>query len=370
MADELSQDIENALNKIMNTAAQSGNMRKELEKTIFETVSTLRNLFSKMKGMVDERTSRNKQLENEFNTLKTELDACRRATTAGHAETSSVRGREPPRTIGRQVLPSQDRNRKLYSSVVAGCTEKRYTLTVKSTDNQPPDTIKKLLKSKVNPTEIKVGITSLKSFRDGRVMIEASSKNEIETLAEKIGEKCGGLLDVTIQKLRKPRLVLLNIPEDITPENAEETLTIQNPELDLKEGDIRAKFCYTTKRKTRNLVIEVESDTRRKLMQARIELGWTICSADDYIVAKRCFRCSKYNHNFRDCKGEETCPLWTGSHKLKECTAAKSEHKCINCLIYNKHHQTNQIDTAHSSLDRNCPILLEMLEKYKQNTDC
>ena len=86
-------------------------------------------------------------------------------------------------------------------------------------------------------------------------MIEASSQNEVVTLGDKIGEICGGELDVTIQKLRNPRLVLLNIPEDITPENAEETITIQNPELDLKGGDIRAKFCYTTKRKTRNLVI-------------------------------------------------------------------------------------------------------------------
>jgi hypothetical protein len=86
---------------------------------------------------------------------------------------------------------------------------------------------------------------------------------------------------VTIQKLRKPRLVLLNIPEDITSDNAEETLTVQNPELDLKEGDNKTKFCYTTKRKTRNLVTEVDSDTRKKLMQARIKLGWTICSADD-----------------------------------------------------------------------------------------
>jgi hypothetical protein len=59
--------------------------------------------------------------------------------------------------------------------------------------------IKKLLKSKVNPMEIKVGITSLKSLRDGRVMIEASSKNEIVTLEEKIGEKFGGLLDVTTE---------------------------------------------------------------------------------------------------------------------------------------------------------------------------
>jgi 3-methyladenine DNA glycosylase Tag len=40
MADEVSQNIENALNKIVNTTDQSGNMRKELKKTIFETVST------------------------------------------------------------------------------------------------------------------------------------------------------------------------------------------------------------------------------------------------------------------------------------------------------------------------------------------
>jgi hypothetical protein len=188
-------------------------------------------------------------------------------------------------------------------------------------------------------------------------------------LGEKIGENCGEELEVNIQKLRKPRLVLLNIPEDITLENVEETLTIQNPELNLKEGDISAKFCYMTKRKTRNLVIEVDSGTRKKLMQARIKLGWVICSVDDYIVAKRCFHCSRYNHNFRECKGEERCPLYTGSHKLKECTATKSEHKCINCMIYNKYHQTNQTDTAHSSLDKKCPSLLAVLEKYKQNTD-
>ena len=105
--------------------------------------------------------------------------------------------------------------------------------------------------------------------------------------------------------------------------------------------------------KSRNLLIEVDSETRKKIMQARIKLGWTICSVDDYIVAKRCFRCSRFNHNFRDCKGEETCPLCTGSHKIKECTATKSERKCMNRLIYNKHHQINQIDTAHSSLDKN-----------------
>jgi len=107
-------------------------------------------------------------------------------------------------------------------------------------------------------------------------------------------------LEVHIQKLRNPILVVFNIPQDITLENVAETLTIQNPVLVLKEGDVRAKFCYTTNRKARNLVIEVDSGTRKKLTQARIKVGLSICSVEDYIVAKRCFHCSGYNHIFRE----------------------------------------------------------------------
>ena len=62
-------------------------------------------------------------------------------------------------------------------------------------------------------------------------------------------------------------MVLLGIPEDITTENIETTLAKPNPELDIKEGDIRAKFSYNTKRETKNLVIEVDSGTRKKLIK-------------------------------------------------------------------------------------------------------
>ena len=131
MADEVSQVIENALNKIVNTTDQSGNMKKELKKIILETVSTLRNLFTKMKEMCDKRTRQNKQLENEINTVKAELVSCRSAIATGHAETSGDREREQPRTVGRHVLLSHDRDRKLYSTVTAGYVEKKYKLMIR-----------------------------------------------------------------------------------------------------------------------------------------------------------------------------------------------------------------------------------------------
>jgi hypothetical protein len=58
--------------------------------------------------------------------------------------------------------------------------ETTHKALIRSRVNQTPETIKKLLKSKVNPTEIRVGITSLKLLRDGRVMTEANSKKDIE----------------------------------------------------------------------------------------------------------------------------------------------------------------------------------------------
>jgi regulator of replication initiation timing len=148
-------------------------MCKDLKKTIFETVSTLRNLFHKMKEILDDKTRQNKHLGNEVTKMNIELDNCRSTTPKGKQEAPNAQKQELPRTDSRQVLPPFSSSRKLYSSVVAGHAENKHKILITSKVNQPPDMIKKLLKSKVNPTEIKVGITSL---RDGRVMIEARMK--------------------------------------------------------------------------------------------------------------------------------------------------------------------------------------------------
>ena len=125
-------------------------------------------------------------------------------------------------------------------------------------------------------------------------------------------------------EVKKPQISIAQIPEDITLDNVEVTLSRQNPEKDMKVGDTKAKFRYVTKRKTRNMVIEVDTSNRGKLMTTRIKLGWAICRVDDYIVAKSCYRCSRYNHTSRECKSDETCPLCPGGHRLKDCTANKT----------------------------------------------
>jgi len=76
--------------------------------------------------------------------------------------------------------------------------------------------IKELLKTKINPTEIKVRINTFKLLKKGSVLIETNSKEETEKLSNEINTKCLGELEASIHKMRKPRLVIFNIPEDIS----------------------------------------------------------------------------------------------------------------------------------------------------------
>jgi chromosome segregation ATPase len=86
--DGVTREIEEALNKIVNTTDQSGNMRKELKKTIFETVSTLRNLFVTLNVQLKEGKSEKARLESELKDTKTILDECRKTSNNADTETS------------------------------------------------------------------------------------------------------------------------------------------------------------------------------------------------------------------------------------------------------------------------------------------
>ena len=111
----------------------------------------------------------------------------------------------------------------------------------------------------------------------GTLQIEAGSKEEVKILTRDITEKCADTLDVHVHRLRNPRLVIY-IPEEISTENIEETLPVQNPEYNLKTGDITTKFTYETRKRTHKLIIEVSAQTRKLLIQKKVKIGWLICS--------------------------------------------------------------------------------------------
>jgi len=259
---------------------------------------------------------------------------------------------------------------KLYLEVVVDkATQKVYKVTVTSRDNETAETIKEMMKSQINPAEIKMGIESIKTLRDGKVQIETGSIQEAEILENSITDKLGDKIETHMQRPRKPTLKIINIPEEISTDNIEDTLMAQNPEIGVGKGVIIPKFTYETKKHTRNIVIEVSAQTRKKLIDNKVKIGRINCSIEDYLVATRCLKCSRFNHRMRDCRGTETCPLCADNHNLKECKAQPTEYKCINCRSYNHHSRNTKINENHFSLDRNCPSMKAIIEKYKKNTE-
>jgi len=180
------------------------------------------------------------------------------------------------------AAPSGVTREKLYSAAIGNKTQQQYfKITVTSKDKLSAEAVKGILKSKINPINIKVGINSFKSLTDGRVLITTSRKEEAEALETDITSKCGVEMEAILRRRRKPRLVIRNISEDIITSNIEGTLINQNPDLSLKAGDFTAKYIYETKKHSRNLVFEVNAQTRKLLLQNKVKLGWMMCIVED-----------------------------------------------------------------------------------------
>jgi hypothetical protein len=54
---------------------------------------------------------------------------------------------------------------------------------------------------------------------------------------------------------------------------------------------------------------------------------------------------------------------------MKECTAAASEQKCINCIAYNKCNKEGKVNENHSALSKDCPSLHAVLKRYRGNIE-
>jgi len=61
------------------------------------------------------------------------------------------------------------------------------------------------------------------------------------------------------------------------------------------------------------MVIEVNPQTRRQLLQNKLKLEWIICNIDDYVLISICFNCSRYNHRHTESEVKRPAPCALGN---------------------------------------------------------
>ena len=141
--------IENALNLIVSTAERSSNMKKELKQTIFDSISTLRDLCVQLETSRDCKPQTIYDLEGRVASMKADLEASRGFMVKVHRETFSSATQEPARVTAKALNPPGGGGRKLFSEVLAnGCNAKRFTMSVTSKDNQTSEIISTQQQSK------------------------------------------------------------------------------------------------------------------------------------------------------------------------------------------------------------------------------
>jgi hypothetical protein len=216
---------------------------------------------------------------------------------------------------------------------------------------------------------MKVGIRALKTLKNGQLQIESENKSELEEVCKKINQICGEELESYMPTLKKPRLIIFNVPEDITTENAVQAIVSQNSELNLNENQIQSKFTFEDRKKHRNLVLEVNAETRKRLVDRKLKIGWQVCNCSDYLNVMRCYKCSKYNHRSQECHGNVVCPHCSQNHTIQECKAGKESYRCANCVNYNKYNTMAQVNVNHSSLDKSCSCYKAALKRLTERLD-
>ena len=250
---------EKAFEMLMNVTDASRNLRMDLRQDIVNAVSILRKSFSLLQNELSEK---NKELESLHRLQPPNALTTRTLTAPSHNCQQKHLG---PATESLFVAlpPTQKRN---YAAVVGGTQPKSFKLIVKSKNNQSTEYMRTLLKTKVNPVELKVGINSLKNLKNGHLLIESGNKSEAKIICQNINSKCGGELEANISVKRNSRIIIFNTPTEITMENAVEALTTQNEQLENGKEVMRPIREFRNRKNNKNIIIEINSEQRNMIL--------------------------------------------------------------------------------------------------------
>ena len=249
---------------------------------------------------------------------------------------------------------------------------KRHCVLIKPTEGKDlgGTTVRDLVVKAINPVKERMHINSLKKLRDGTVALEVPTRSDLDKVTNNVQLKEAGL-KVTIPTIRRPRIIVYDMPSDLDEDRGKEAIYEQNIDVfeDLTKADFldQAKLVFKTGRRDgpeANWIMEVTSTVRNKLRTTeKLYILTRRCKILDYVALSRCFNCQRYGHIAKYCKNAKpTCAHCAEEgHTIKECRKTTKAQKCAACRAVGRPHD--------HKADKNCPTYLLALEAYKGTVD-
>ncbi|XP_020297161.1 uncharacterized protein LOC109861773 [Pseudomyrmex gracilis] len=213
---------------------------------------------------------------------------------------------------------------------------------------------KEALSKVFKPSDCALKINRVSFANKNGVKIDALSPN-IDAIKTHPGLARAGLEVVESTKMN-PRLIIHNVPIDMTSDEILDEIAAQNLE-NFDKADLKVIYLFPAKadKRTTSCVLEVSPMIRNMLLnRGRIYLRYSACRFADYVRVLQCYNCLAFGHLAKNCGLKTTCGYCGGEHQMRDCDR-RVTLKCGNCL---RSKQFSTGDLGHAATDaKKCPIL-------------
>lgn len=235
-------------------------------------------------------------------------------------------------------------------------------------NNLNADTISQV-RTKIDLTKIKVGVSMLKPLSRGGCYIETNGHGKREALQAELQSQLGDRFSIYKPKARQRQLILTNITKNY--ENNELADEIKSTNIGFTiEDEIKvvskrqSKYPIRGREKIWTYILEANELTYGKLLNKHIMVDFSHHFINEYIHVTRCFKCQKYNHKAVDCLDTPKCARCSKDHSTIDCRETKA-FRCINCLDAGK--KGKNYDTKHICGSHRCNSHNTIIENIKRH---
>lgn len=340
----------------------------QLTASMTRTEMSISVINSSIRKLMDEKQNLSKELveiKNMHSTLMEKIDTLvlsaerEKLDTAKNVQAKSfadvIKETESGNVVNNPNLPSSSR-------------KPENVIVIKPIDtNQESKITMAAIKSKISPT--KKNIIKVRNAAKGSVLIECSSKEDIQNLKTDAEQKLGEAYSISIPEKKLPKLRVFGISDEMSAEDIKKRLIQQNENI-FNDNSVINIFNVSPAKNSDRFVFKLECDPEAfslALLCGKLKIGWDICFVHEIVEVLRCFKCNKYGHLSKKCtENEHTCPKCSGNHDHSECQS--TEAKCSNCVRSNIDLNMN-LDTNHFAWSTECEVYKRQLVRQQKRVN-
>lgn len=233
-------------------------------------------------------------------------------------------------------------------------------------NKQNSEQTEKEVKEKIKPSSLNLQVRGFSKRNDGAVAIRCQNENERVVLSDEIKEKMGNHYDVQIPKMRRPKVLISGLSEDLDKQRIVEAIKKQN-NIDCNYLECIKVYKSFKNPRVYNALIETDGvGLEQILTKNKINIEWDRCPVYESCNVMRCYKCWGFNHSSKNCKEtNQICAKCSESgHSYKDCKSNLT--KCINCVKAKERLNLVDIDVNHDCRGMDCQILIR---KRKQEAE-